>query len=171
MNLDLFKDKKSLIFINSQVEFLSMKTDEDFTSLEDFVIIDEDDLITYQSESVFGITTADFRPDRFFVFKNNQYKYDLIIEVSFQKITYETLNELSKNFTKKIIGLRIMTFEFVDAFSKKDYDQELGVTNKTETLIIRPKDILEREVENGTYDLSSLIKEFKRDNKLNDLGI
>jgi hypothetical protein len=169
MSLDLFKDKKSLIFINSQVEFMSMQTDKDFTSLEDFEIIDENDLITYQSEKF--ITS--WNMDKFSIIENDWSKYDLMVEVSFQKLTYENLKELNKSFTssKKMIGLRVMTFEVVDTKIKKDYELENKNLKKVETLVIKPKRILERKIENGTYDLSSLITEFKRDNKLNDLGL
>ena len=169
MNLDLSKDKKSLVFINSKVEFMSMKTDEDFTSLEDFEIIDEVDLITYQSEK----NNTGWNMDKFSIIENDWSKYDLMIEVSFQKLTYENLKELNKSFTssKKMIGLRVMTFEVVDVKIKKDYDSDNKNLKKVETLVIKPKRILERKIENGTYDLGSLIKEFKRDGKLNDLGI
>jgi hypothetical protein len=96
-----------------------------------------------------------------------------MVEVSFQKLTYENLKELNKSFTssKKMIGLRVMTFEVVDTKIKKDYELENKNLKKVETLVIKPKRILERKIENGTYDLSSLITEFKRDNKLNDLGL
>jgi hypothetical protein len=169
MNLYLFKDKKVLIFINSKVSFFSMKTDEDFTSLEDFEIIDENDLITYQSEKI----VTNWMADQFSIIENDWSKYDLMVEVSFQKLTYENLKELNKSFTssKKMIGLRVMTFEVVDAKIKKDYEPENKNLKKLETLVIKPKKILERKIENGTYDLNSLITEFKRDNKLNDLGI
>ncbi len=169
MSLDLFKDKKSLIFINSQVEFMSMQTDKDFTSLEDFEIIDEYDLITYQSDKF--ITS--WNMDKFSIIENDWSKYDLMVEVSFQKLTYENLKELNKGFTssKKMIGLRVMTFDVIDTKIKKDYDPENKNLKKVETLFIKPKKILERKIENGTYDLNSLITEFKRDNKLNDLGI
>lgn len=169
MNLDLFKDKKSLVFINSEVEFMSMKTDEDFTSLEDFEIIDENGLITYQSEKI--ITS--WNMDKFSIVENDWSKYDLMVEVSFQKLTYENLKEINKSFStpKKIIGLKLMTFEVIDTKTKKDYNPEDKKIEKIETLVIKPKRILERKIENGTYDLGSLIKEFKRDGKLNDLGI
>ena len=169
MNLDLFKDKKSLVFINSEVEFMSMKTDEDFTSLEDFEIIDENGLITYQSEKI----TTSWNMDKFSIVENDWSKYDLMVEVSFQKLTYENLKEINKSFStsKKIIGLKLMTFEVIDTKTKKDYDPEDKKIEKIETLVIKPKRILERKIENGTYDLGSLIKEFKRDGKLNDLGI
>jgi len=169
MNLDLFKDKKSLVFINSKVEFMSMKTDEDFTSLEDFEIIDEDGLITYQSEKI----TTSWNMDKFSIVENDWSKYDLMVEVSFQKLTYENLKEINKSFStpKKIIGLKLMTFEVIDTKTKKDYNPEDKKIEKIETLVIKPKRILERKIENGTYDLGSLIKEFKRDGKLNDLGI
>jgi len=169
MNLDLFKDKKSLVFINSKVEFMSMKTDEDFTSLEDFEIIDENGLITYQSEKI----TTSWNMDKFSIVENDWSKYDLMVEVSFQKLTYENLKEINKSFStpKKIIGLKLMTFEVIDTKTKKDYDPEDKKIEKIETLVIKPKRILERKIENGTYDLGSLIKEFKRDGKLNDLGI
>ena len=173
MNLDLFKDKKSLVFINSKVEFMSMKTGEDFTSLEDFEIIDEDELITYQSEKVITIPYNLWNMDKFSIIENDWSKYDLMVEVSFQKLTYDNLKELNKSFTssKKMIGLRVMTFEVVDAKTRKDYDPENKNLKRSETLVIKPKQILEKNIENGFYNLQSLITEFKRDNKLNDLGI
>jgi len=96
-----------------------------------------------------------------------------MVEVSFQKLTYENLKEINKSFStpKKIIGLKLMTFEVIDTKTKKDYNPEDKKIEKIETLVIKPKRILERKIENGTYDLGSLIKEFKRDGKLNDLGI
>ncbi len=83
MMLDMFKDKKSLIFINSNKEFLSMVTDEDFITLEDFEIIGEGGLITYQSET----TTGPIGPekDRIKSFKENSENFDLLVEVSFEK--------------------------------------------------------------------------------------
>jgi len=150
MNLDLFKDKKSLVFINSEVEFMSMKTDEDFTSLEDFEIIDENGLITYQSEKI----TTSWNMDKFSIVENDWSKYDLMVEVSFQKLTYENLKEINKSFStsKKIIGLKLMTFEVIDTKTKKDYNPEDKKIEKIETLVIKPKRILERKIENGTYD-------------------
>ena len=42
---------------------------------------------------------------------------------------------------------------------------------KTHTMEIKPVKILERECQDGKYELNLLIKEFLRDSKLDDLGI
>jgi Zn-dependent peptidase ImmA (M78 family) len=69
--------------------------------------------------------------DKFSIIEKDWSKYDLMLEVSFQKLTYENLKELNKSFTssKKIIGLRLMTFEIIGVKMKKDY-------KKVETLTL-----------------------------------
>lgn len=171
--LDMFKDKKSLIFINSNKEFLSMVTDDDFISLEDFEIIDEDELITYQSETTIG--PIGWEKDRIQSFKSNSKNFDLLVEVSFEKLNYKDIKSI-KSYTssKKMTKLRIMTFELVELKSntqRVDRGIDPSTYDKIQTMVIKPKQILERELENGTYNLQSLITEFKRDNKLNDLGL
>ncbi len=169
----MFKDKKSLIFINSNKEFLSMITDEDFISLEDFEIIEEDELITYRSETTMG--PIGWEKDRIQSFKVNSEKFDLIVEVSFEKLNYKDVKSIaSYTSSKKMTKLRIMTFELVDLKSNtKRINKGIDPSTyeKIHILEVKPKQILERELENGTYNLQSLITEFKRDNKLNDLGI
>ncbi len=171
--LDMFKDKKSLIFINSNKEFLSMITDEDFISLEDFEIIEEDELITYRSETT--ISPIGWEKDRIQSFKVNSEKFDLLVEVSFEKLNYKDVKSIaSYTSSKKMTKLRIMTFELVDLKSNtKRINKGIDPSTyeKVHILYVKPKQILERELENGTYNLQSLITEFKRDNKLNDLGI
>ncbi len=170
--LDIFKDKKSLIFINSNKEFLSMVTDEDFISLEDFEIIGEDELITYQSETTIG--SIGWEKDRIQSFKVNSEKFDLLVEVSFEKLNYKDVKSIQSASSRKMTKLRIMTFELVELKSNvKKVDREIDplTYDKIQTMLIKPKQILERELENGTYNLQSLITEFKRNNKLDDLGI
>ena len=170
--LDIFKDKKSLIFINSNREFLSMVTDEDFISLEDFEIINEDGLITYQSENTMGL--IGWEKDRIQSFKVNSENFDLLVEVSFEKLNYKDVKSIQSVSSRKMTKLRIMTFELVELKSNvKKVDREIDPSTyeKIQTIVIKPKQILEREIENGTYNLQSLITEFKRDNKLNDLGL
>ena len=75
IKLNIFKDKKSLIFINSNKEFFSMKTDEDFISLEDFEIINEGEVITYQSETI--VESVSWKKDRIVSFRENSKKFDL----------------------------------------------------------------------------------------------
>jgi hypothetical protein len=163
--LDIFKDKKSLIFINSNKEFLSMITDEDFISLEDFEIVSEDELITYQSETTIG--PIGWEKDKIKSFKANSENFDLLVEVSFEKLNYKDIISIKSytSSTKKMTKLRIMTFELVELKSNTKRSE------KIQTIVIKPKQILERELENETYNLQYLITEFKRDNKLNDLGI
>ena len=171
--LDMFKDKKSLIFINSNREFLSMVTDEDFISLEDFEIVTEDELITYQSENTMG--PIGWEKDRIKSFKSNSENFDLLVEVSFDKLNYKDVKSIqSYTSSKKMTKLRIMNFELVELKSntkRVDRGIDPSTYDKIQTMVIKPKQILERELENGTYNLQSLITEFKRDNKLNDLGL
>ncbi len=170
--LDIFKDKKSLIFINSNKEFLSMVTDEDFISLEDFEIVSEDELTTYQSETTMGL--IGWEKDRIQSFKANSEKFDLLVEVSFEKLNYKDVKSIQSASSRKMTKLRIMTFELVELkFNVKKVDRgiEPSTYDKIHILEVKPKQILERELENGTYNLQSLITEFKRDNKLNDLGL
>lgn len=169
--LDMFKDKKSLIFINSNKEFLSMVTDEDFITLEDFEIVSEDELITYQSETT--TVPIGWEKDRIKSFKKNSENFDLLVEVSFEKFNYKDVKSI-QSYTKKMTKLRIMTYELVEIKSNtKRSEKEIDPPNydKIQTMVIKPKQILERECQDGTYQLVSLVKEFKRINKLNDLGI
>lgn len=168
----MFKDKKSLIFINSNKEFLSMVTDEDFITLEDFEIVSEDELITYQSETTMGL--LGWEKDRIQSFKTNSKNFDLLVEVSFEKLNYKDVKSIKSASSKKMTKLRIMTFELANLKSnvkKVDRGIDPPIFDKIQTMLIKPKQILERGLENGTYNLQSLITEFKRDNKLNDLGI
>ena len=186
--LDMFKDKKSLIFIDSRIEFMKMKTGEDFVNLEDFEIVSEDDVITYQSVSNIGV--SNWQKDSFEEIKTFQSsandKFNTMVEVSFEKITYEGLKTLNSSFavkklkrnfsSKKMIKLRIMTFDIVDMKSVANKVEAskygTGTYEKTQTIVIKPKQILERDIEDdGKYNLQSLIVEFQRNNKLDDLGI
>ncbi len=178
--LDMFKDKKSLIFIDSRIEFMKMKTGEDFLNLEDFEIVSEDDVITYQSVSNIGV--SNWQKDSFGELNSFQSsasdKFNLMVEVSFEKITYEGLKTLNRSFasSKKMIKLRIMTFDIVDmkSVANKVEASKYGTRTyeKTQTIVIKPKQILERDIEDdGKYNLHYLIVEFQRNNKLDDLGI
>jgi len=173
IKLNIFKDKKSLIFINSNKEFFSMTTDEDFISLEDFEIINEGEVITYQSETI--MESVSWKKDRIVSFRENSKKFDLLVEVSFKKLNYKDIKSTqSYKSSKKITKLRIMTFELCELKSNtKRVDREinLSIYDRTDTMVIKPKHILERDLENGTYNLQSLIVEFKRNSKLNDLGL
>jgi hypothetical protein len=173
IKLNIFKNKKSLIFINSKKEFFSMKTDEDFISLEDFEIVTEDELITYQSETTMG--PIGWEKDRIQSFKSNSKKFDLLVEISFEKLNYKDI-KLTQSYksSKKITKLRIMTFELCELKSnvkKVDRGIDTSTYDKIQTMIIKPNQILERELQNGDYNLQSLIVEFKRNSKLNDLGL
>ena len=173
IKLNIFNDKKSLIFINSNKEFWGLVTDEDFISLEDFVIIDECELITYQSETI--NETVSKKKDSLQSFKENSKNFDLLVEVSFEKLNYKNVKSLqSYTSFNRMTKLRIMTFELCELKSNtKRVDREinLSIYDRTDTMVIKPKHILERDLENGTYNLQSLITEFKRNSKLNDLGL
>lgn len=149
-----------------------MVTDEDFISLEDFEIVSEDELITYQSETTMG--PIGWEKDRIQSFKANSVNFDLLVEVSFEKLNYKDVKSIQSVSSRKMTKLRIMTFELVELKSNvKKVDREIDPStyDKIQTIVIKPKQILERGLENGTYNLQSLITEFKRNNKLNDLGL
>lgn len=173
IKLNIFKNKKSLIFINSKKEFFSMKTDEDFISLEDFEIINEGEVITYQSEAI--LESVSWKKDRILSFKENSKKFDLLVEISFEKLNYKDIKPTqSYKSSKKITKLRIMTFELCELKSnvkKVDRGIDTSTYDKIQTMIIKPNQILERELQSGDYNLQSLIVEFKRNSKLNDLGL
>ena len=56
--IDIFADKKTLVFIDQSVEFLSLRTDEDFIVLEDFIIISDGDQIHYQTKTMMSASGA-----------------------------------------------------------------------------------------------------------------
>jgi hypothetical protein len=67
-----------------------------------------------------------------------------------------------------------MTFELCELKSnvkKVDRGIDTSTYDKIQTMIIKPNQILERELQSGDYNLQSLIVEFKRNSKLNDLGL
>jgi hypothetical protein len=65
-----------------------------------------------------------------------------------------------------------MTYDIVDIYSNNDWFKvgELSKLEKIDNLIVRPIKTLQRDTDNN-YNLTQLIKEFNRGNKLDDLGI
>ena len=78
-------------------------------------------------------------------------------------------------------SIRLMTYHIlskdksIERTSGIDPIMELNHLNinvrKTHTMEIKPVKILERDCQDGKYELNLLIKEFLRDSKLDDLGI
>jgi hypothetical protein len=171
--IDIFADKKTLAFINQSVEFLSLRTDEDFIVLEDFIIISDGDQIHYQTKTMMCVSGDTWQTDKFKTLKSLN-KLNLLIELSYQKPDYKSYKYLSKSYVnpKDVCGVRLMTYDIVDIYSNNDWFKvgELSNLEKIDNLIVRPIKTLQRDTDNN-YNLTQLIKEFNRGNKLDDLGI
>jgi hypothetical protein len=173
--IDIFADKKTLVFIDQSVEFLSLRTDEDFIVLEDFIIISDGDQIHYQTKTMMSAsgTTDMWQTDKLKTLKGLD-KLNLLIELSYQKPDYKSYKYLSKSYVnpKDVCGVRLMTYDIVDIYSNNDWFKvgELSKLEKIDNLIVRPIKTLQRDTDNN-YNLTQLIKEFNRGNKLDDLGI
>ncbi len=169
--IDIFADKKTLVFIDQSVEFLSLRTDEDFIVLEDFIIISDGDQIHYQAKTMMSVSATDmWQTDKLKTLKELD-KLNLLIELSYQKPDYKSYKYLYVN-AKEVTGIRLMTFDIVDIYSNNDWFKvgELSKLEKIDNLIVRPIKTLQRDTDNN-YNLTQLIKEFDRGNKLDDLGI
>ena len=105
-------------------------------------------------------------------------KFNFIVEITFEKVDYFKSKIVTGN---KMQSIRLMTYHIL---SKDKTSEVIGGTDalmklnhphinvrKTHTIEIRPIKILERECQDGKYELNLLIKEFLRDSKLDDLGI
>jgi hypothetical protein len=171
--IDIFADKKTLVFIDQSVEFLSLRTDEDFIVLEDFIIISDGDQIHYQTKTMMSVSGDTWQTDKFKTLKGLN-KLNLLIELSYQKPDYKSYKYLSKSYVnpKDVCGVRLMTYDIVDIYSNNDWFKvgELSKLEKIDNLIVRPIKTLQRDTDNN-YNLTQLIKEFNRGNKLDDLGI
>ena len=140
-------------------------TSDDFFSIDDITVSESDGVISYShvEERQFYKTI----PSNLSEIND---KFNFIVEITFEKVDYIKSNLVTGN---KMQSIRIMTYEILS----KDKTNELEDwgnqkrLRKTHTMEIKPVNILERDCQDGKYELNLLIKEFLRDSKLDDLGI
>lgn len=163
-------DKKSLLFFNSKKDVLDMTTD-DFFSIDDIVSTDEDNQIKFTNSTTYD--KYDFlikkHKNHLLQFSDIQHKsseFDVIVEITYKKKRDYTV------VPKDVESVRLITYDVIDYSEEKsleDFGAEKKITN-FQTLIIKPKKILVTEMAQSK-GLINIIKEFKRDNKLDELGI
>lgn len=66
-----------------------------------------------------------------------------------------------------------MTYEILDVSIKNEFDNNslIKKVTKTSTIKVKSKYVMEKDIEDSVNGLEMFIKEFQRDNKLNNLGI
>jgi hypothetical protein len=168
--------KISLVFLRwypNEKNFEEL-TSDDFFSIDDITVSESDGVISYSHVE-----------DRQF-YKTNPSnlsevtdKFNFLVEITFDKVDYFKSNLVTN--TNKMQSIRLMTYHIlskdksIQRTSGTDPIMELNHLNinvrKTHTMVIKPVKILERECQDGKYELNLLIKEFLRDSKLDDLGI
>ena len=159
--------KISLIFLRwySNEKSFEELTPDDFFTIDDVTILESDDIITYshvEDSQFYKMIPSNL--------SEVTEKFQFIVELTFEKVDYIKSNLVTGN---KMQSIRIMTYEILS----KDKTNELEDwgnqkrLRKTHTMEIKPVNILERDCQDGKYELNLLIKEFLRDSKLDDLGI
>lgn len=159
--------KISLIFLRwySNEKSFEELTPDDFFTIDDVTILESDDIITYshvEDSQFYKIIPSNL--------SEVTEKFQFLVELTFEKVDYIKSNLVTGN---KMQSIRIMTYEILS----KDKTNELEDwgnqkrLRKTHTMEIKPVNILERDCQDGKYELNLLIKEFLRDSKLDDLGI
>lgn len=162
-----FDSKKTLIFLRwypNEKNFDEL-TSDDFFSIDDVSVSESNGFITYSH------------------FEHHQFYKTLISNLSEVTEKFQFLVELTlekKNYynSKTVTGMnmksiRLMTYEILsknESLQLLDWPNE-KIINKTHTLLIRPIWVTKKDCQNGKYELNLIIKEFIRDNRLNDLGI
>ena len=159
--------KISLVFLRWYPNEKSFEelTPDDFFTIDDVTILESDDIITYshvEDSQFYKIIPSNL--------SEVTEKFQFLVELTFEKVDYIKSNLVTGN---KMQSIRIMTYEILS----KDKTNELEDwgnqkrLRKTHTMEIKPVNILERDCQDGKYELNLLIKEFLRDSKLDDLGI
>jgi hypothetical protein len=166
-------DSKSLIFFSwlpDQKKFEEM-TSDDFFTIDDITVSESDGIITYSH-----IEEPQFYKTMPSNLSEVTEKFHFIVEITFEKLDYFKTKLVTG---KKMQSIRLMTYQILS----KDKTSEViggfdplmsrnhGNIRKTHTIEIRPIKVLEKDCEDGKYELNLLIKEFLRDSKLDDLGI
>ena len=168
--------KISLIFLRwySNEKSFEELTPDDFFTIDDVTILESDDIITYshvEDSQFYKIIPSNL--------SEVTEKFQFLVELTFEKVDYFKSNLVTN--TNKMQSIRLMTYHIlskdksIERTSGIDPIMELNHLNinvrKTHTMEIKPVKILERECQDGKYELNLLIKEFLRDSKLDDLGI
>jgi hypothetical protein len=166
--LDFNLDNKTLMLLNSKKAFESLDAD-DFISEDNFIVEDLDGVLIYKHIDTIGENT--WSPNyRNFFDEIKSDKYDLMIECTYEK--YDSLEKFKIN-PRKIISLKFMTYEILDVSIKNEFDNNslIKKVTKTSTIKVKSKYVMEKDIEDSVNGLEMFIKEFQRDNKLNNLGI
>jgi len=167
--------KISLVFLGwypNEKSFEELSSD-DFFSIDDITVSESDGVISYSH-----VEEPQFYKNMPSNLSEVNDKFNFIVEITFEKVDYFKSKIVTGN---KMQSIRLMTYHIL---SKDKTSEVIGGTDalmklnhphinvrKTHTIEIRPIKILERECQDGKYELNLLIKEFLRDSKLDDLGI
>ena len=167
--------KISLVFLRwhpNEKNFEEL-TSDDFFTIDDVSISESDDVITYSH-----VEEPQFYKNIPSNLSEVTEKFQFLVELTFEKVDYFKSKIVTGN---KMQSIRLMTYHIlskdksIERTSGIDPIMELNHLNinvrKTHTMEIKPVKILERECQDGKYELNLLIKEFLRDSKLDDLGI
>ena len=175
-DISLFNNgSKSLIFLGwlpEQKDFMDL-TSDDFFTIDDITVSESDGIITYSHVE---------EPQFYKTMPSNlsevTEKFHFIVEITFEKVDYFKTKIVT---SKKMQSIRLMTYQILskdktsEVIGKIDPLMNVNHGNinvrKTHTIEIRPIKILEKDCQDGKYELNLLIKEFLRDSKLDDLGI
>jgi hypothetical protein len=168
--------KISLVFLGwypNQKSFEEL-TSDDFFTIDDVSISESDGVITYSH-----VEEPQFYKNIPSNLSEVTERFHFIVEITFEKVDYFKSNLVTN--TNKMQSIRLMYYHIlskdksIERTSGIDPIMELNHLNinvrKTHTMEIKPVKILERECQDGKYELNLLIKEFLRDSKLDDLGI
>ena len=167
--------KISLVFLRwypNEKSFEELSSD-DFFSIDDITVSESDGVISYSH-----VEEPQFYKNMPSNLSEVNDKFNFIVEITFEKVDYFKSKIVTGN---KMQSIRLMTYHIlskdksIERTSGIDPIMELNHLNinvrKTHTMEIKPVKILERECQDGKYELNLLIKEFLRDSKLDDLGI
>ena len=146
---------------------------DDFFSIDDITVSESDGVISYSH-----VEEPQFYKNMPSNLSEVNDKFNFIVEITFEKVDYFKSKIVTGN---KMQSIRLMTYHIlskdksIERTSGIDPIMELNHLNinvrKTHTMEIKPVKILERDCQDGKYELNLLIKEFLRDSKLDDLGI
>ena len=168
--------KISLVFLRWYPNEKSFEelTSDDFFTIDDVSISESDGVVTYSH-----IEEPQFYKNIPSNLSEVTEKFQFLVELTFEKVDYFKSNLVTN--TNKMQSIRLMTYHILS--KDKSIERTAGIdpimelnhlninVRKTYTMKVRPISILERECQDGKYELNLLIKEFLRDSKLDDLGI
>lgn len=160
-------DKKTLIFFNSSKNAFDLTTD-DFFSIDDIISKEDGDKIKFSNLTIYKYKKAEKTYD-FSDIKNKWTSFDILVEVVYKKHDRLKYNNVIPRETESV---KVMTYDYVDFIEEsnlQDFGDEKRL-NKFETLIIKPKKVIVTKIDKSG-GLIDIINQFKRDKKLDELGI